>query len=540
MILYHAVSSYQLLEMALYKTHFKNDCSSILFISQDVVRRLPAYGEFKAFFDDIWVYDNGIGNYTLLKGGCVTPYFDGIFHSHGMELSDFEELYISCVHHSFGIYLAEKNLPFNYMEDGAGALSRPEVLRFVEGKFENKDALAQKYGLYDASNPNIKKCIYNPKFQKEGFEYSGLSEYFDLAQELEQMPDKTRDKLIKIFVDSGRIPSDRNAALILTEHFANLRILSWDQQKQLYELLIDYFLPDRALIFKPHPDDLMPYKDMFPESHVIRERFPAELLPFLFETRPELVVTVSSTSIYGIQQCFSDHLVFNYDFSHFKKQFRWLHRYYVALSVLIKDGDTPLYTYGVNSVIPNNMTKRTIRCAAELRAASSIEELSGHGNGAVILIDEVCGEMETDADTGIHTISEKICCFLDGLDEDTEVIFINSSKDYCFYHPRYKHLWEHIVPVRIVKHEISQRDVGISDFGKYEDEYIFYFCKGGNRMGPVETRELGHSNTVIEADTSDQDLQMRALKGILAATEKRLLYYIKQTDILRKKLEGHE
>ena len=206
MFLYHAVSSYQLIETTLHKNKYHRDEKCILFISQDVVRRLPNYNDFCHFFSDIWVYDNGVGNYAILKGQDYAAYFQRIFHEKKVQLSDFDEIYLACAHHSFGIFVAGLQIPFVFMEDGVGALSRPEVLHEVEKRFKNKDNLALQYGLYDGSNPQIKYCIYNAANQKEKFSHVKQLLNFEVYSELSAMTQEDRTYLLKIFTDISNIP----------------------------------------------------------------------------------------------------------------------------------------------------------------------------------------------------------------------------------------------------------------------------------------------------------------------------------------------
>ena len=45
-------------------------------------------------------------------------------------------------------------------------------------------------------------------------------------------------------------------------------------------MFVDYFLPGKNLVIKPHPDDLMYYSQIFPDAQIIREKFPSEFIPF--------------------------------------------------------------------------------------------------------------------------------------------------------------------------------------------------------------------------------------------------------------------
>lgn len=520
MILYHAISSYQLIEVVLHKIIYNNNKKAILMISQDVTRRLSRYEKFKQFFFDIIVYDNGIGNYSILKGNGLHEYFDNFFIQSKYNLSSFETIYVACAHHSFGIYLCDNKYSFVMFEDGAGAISRPEILELVEEKFVNKNELAKKYGLYTGIGSQIIYCIYNSKFQKEGFHALNKWKSFDIAEALSNLNVEIRNSLIHIFTDINKICVSQKSALILTEHFANLRIFSWENQAALYQLLSDYFLFNYHLVFKPHPDDLMYYSDLFLDSTVINDKFPAEILPFLFVSTPDVVATISSTAIYGIQQCFKEKLEFNYDFSHKKRQFLHLHKYYVILDQIFFNKINKIYIFGVNKAIITNLCKFNGWICSEI---IQLEDLKGNiSENSAVIVDE----------SPVHAarFSQQVSLFLEGLSESVQAYFVNSNEDYCFYHHHHKNLWKNFIPIEIVKKANRNKDIYLN----LDTECVYLYMKGGNKsMKSIHEKELSNSginiSTVIP---EDKDLKIKMLEGMLEATEKRLLYYIQKSSEL--------
>lgn len=514
MLLYHAISSYQLLEVVLHKVKYNTKEKAILFISFDVVRRLPNYGDFNKYFFKTIVYDNGIGNREIAAGKNVNLYFQSIFQENDINIDSIENIYACCVHHSFGIFLAQNNLPFNYMEDGAGAISRPEVLEMVEKKYTRKHELCLKFGLYDASNPLIKKRIYNKKYQKNDFNCLN-GEHFDIVNELEQLPESQRTELVRIFVNSDVINIEKNTALLLTEHFANLKIFSWEEQIILYQLITDYFLKDYSLVIKPHPDDLMYYSILFPQSYIIKDRFPAELLPFIFRKRPACVATVSSTAIYGLKQFFSKTLEFNYEFSHYRKQFHHLNKYYIAFKYLTQTygPEYSCHYLGVNIAVSKAFNDFLNIGPKKVHVHKSIDELSNFKSNCIWIIDAIEKPEEC---------SEAICGFLSDLSENACVIFINSNSDFCFYNYDYRSIWANIYPIQITKSALASKV-----YQNMEPEIIYVFKKGVFTEMDTDEKILENSGISISAESFSGDiLRIKTLEGILSATEKRLLYYI--------------
>ena len=99
--------------------------------------------------------------------------------------------------------------------------------------------------------------------------------------------------------------------LLLTQQFANLGQLSLEEQKSNYRHVFTYYLEGRKILIKPHPDDILYYSRLFPRCRILRDPFPCELLPFVFQKLPRTLCTVSSTGVNQIRQEFSDTLSFN-------------------------------------------------------------------------------------------------------------------------------------------------------------------------------------------------------------------------------------
>lgn len=528
MILYHAVSSYQLLEVTLHKFKFNRSESCVLLITVDVVRRLPNYKDFEQFFDQIIVYNNSIGNSKVSAKHELKAYFNSVFAKHNLKIGNFKEIYACCVHHSLGIFFAQNNIPFIYLEDGVGAISKPEVLESVECRYKEKHNLCLRYGLYNATNPNIVKRIYNAKHQKKGFVCQN-GENFDVVDELESFPTSERNALIHIFTKMPMIETSGNSVLLLTEHLANMMIMTWEDQIIIYQTIVDYFLKNYDLVIKPHPDDLMYYSKLFPKSKVIKDRFPAELLPFLFKTRPSCVATVSSTAIYGVQQCFEKVLQFNYDFSYKKKQFKYLHRYLAAYQYLkaVSKKNYTCHTYGVNPAISNAFEQFSNVGLEQTIIHENINDLADALPGDLWIIDVIEQAAET---------SEHMCNILEKLPVDVTVIFIDGNNDYPFFYPTKRKLWENIYVLGI-KQNVEELNIGISDMEYCKNDIIYLFKKGKKVTMTEYTEKLKCSHSILTiSDFNEQELEIKRLEGILKATEKRLLYYIHLTDTLNEQL----
>ena len=256
---------------------------------------------------------------------------------------------------------------------------------------------------------------------------------------------------------------------------------------------------------------------------MIRGKFPAEILPFLFEKRPKVVATVSSTAIYSLQPCFERTLNFNYEFSHYKKQFKYLHRYSTAFDVAEGYAPDATYSLGVNPAISNNFLAFTQIKINGITPLAHLDDFPSEAQRSVIIIDDCAVEM-----------AGQVGCFLERISENALAIFINSDQEFHFYSYDHRHIWNHITPICIRKTRLRDEDI----YDSLDDEFIYCFCKGGTIMLDIKERRLPHTGVTISATTPSSDsMQAKALEGILKATEQRLLYYINANNELEKRLK---
>src|SRR5699024_9943398 len=154
-----------------------------------------------------------------------------------------------------------------------------------------------------------------------------------------------------------RLPSKKGdcaQVLLLTQQFANLGQLTLDEQKGIYQHVFDYYLRGKQVLIKPHPDDILYYPRLFPHCEVLKEPFPSELLPFVFEKLPEILSTVSSTGVNQIRREFSDTLIFN---GLYEQTFHWDGSYYTALGLGAYLGAEGILCRGANKVQLENLEK---------------------------------------------------------------------------------------------------------------------------------------------------------------------------------------
>ncbi len=303
LVLYHAVSSYQLLEVMLHRMIFHKKDRAVLILPDFIVSKYPQYKklETEKFFHEVYLFPYLFIPHReedlILKD--VTQYYHQMIP---YSITDFSNIYVAGAHFYFSLYLIKNQIPFFFFEDAAGIISRSKQLyQILLKKFPVHAKIAQKYGLYDGTSPYICGIICLKEAQTADV---SSSKYIDFSVEkaLENLSFAKRRKIIRFFL---KRPISTNADIILlTQHFANLGIMSLKDQKQLYCNLKDT-LPDHVPIaIKKHPDDTLDYRELFPKADLIEEIFPSELLPYVFRKKPAIIYTFDSTGCENLKKHF--------------------------------------------------------------------------------------------------------------------------------------------------------------------------------------------------------------------------------------------
>ncbi|XOI99621.1 hypothetical protein ACMX2M_28110 [Paenibacillus polymyxa] len=529
MILYHAISSYQLLQSMVHKLLYHKSKKAILLTTNFLVEKFPIHSKmYSLFFDEVVVYHSheikGQEKLDLLDN--TNDYFTRFFEKEKINLDDLDHIFVSCAHSFFGIYLINIKKNFIFMEDASGLLSRPEILMNIEKKlFLAKHEISESFGLYNGDNELILEKYCNLQVQLPGFKDS-KAVHIDIVKSLDLLLPNELEIVLNFFgVD--HINFDENSMLILTQHFANLGIMSFEDQILIYQLLVDYFSLDYKVIFKLHPDDLMYYNLLFPESVSLKGKFPAELLPYAFKNPPKAALTVSSTAINNIGDQFERKIIFD---NNFEYEFKKIHRYYTALKFLdlLSYSNRKIYSYGVNEAIMKNLINYSDLNLYN-RSLYELSNINDISNNCIVVLDK----HDCDVDENIDIIK----CIKE-LDSNSVLLFLNSNEDYWFYSLESKKLLLDMIPITITK-TANAKDI----YQDLESETIYIYTKNEEVKKMIAEsefkRKLDNTGIVLGVEKKTQDeLRIKVLEGILEATEKRLLHYIKLNKELASKIEN--
>lgn len=302
-VLYHAVSSYQLLEVLLHRLLFHEKEKAVLLLPDFIVEKYPQYRklETRRLFDEVILFP-----YLHIPHREEERVLEDVARCYQQrvpyDITGFSHIYVAGAHFYFSLYLIENRVPFTFFEDAAGMLSRwRELDEALSRTFPIHAALASKYGLFDGSNPYVSRVVCLKRAQTVDV---SARKYLDFSVEdaLGGLSPAKRRKVIRFFL-KRRIRT-RADAILLTQHFANLGIMEEAEQRRLYEGMRDSLFKNVPLLIKKHPDDTLDYRTIFPHAQIIRETFPAELLPYVFTRKPAAVYTFDSTSCENLRAHF--------------------------------------------------------------------------------------------------------------------------------------------------------------------------------------------------------------------------------------------
>ncbi len=385
LILYYAMTNYQLLSLIVFKIKYKNNCDSIIYISEwlehnqpqtfENLKRSKIFSDVRIFKEYIWPRQN---NNQIL---------DEVINNAEVQLKDVinicDEIFIGADHQSFGIYLIKKKIKYNYFEESNGVLNNNNLLlgcikkeniaRFniinklkISGESEN---VINRYGDLTSNKKHNNKDID-----------------FKIRYELSKLKKDELSKILHIFGAKPFLIKEKQKNLLLTWHYCNMKYLSLDEEHLFFSLLADYFSsPNEKLIIKPHPSDVQGEYDKWFKDAIILNRFiPSELIPYCFTGKFKNGITNWSTSVNSLGDIINK--IINFD-TRIDNTFKEIDIYYVVTEFLkVIKYKTKIYLYNINEILLKRLIDTYFKDYENYYELIVIDELQFINDDAIYII----------------------------------------------------------------------------------------------------------------------------------------------------------
>ena len=431
-VIFQAVSVYQLLELIVYKERYLREKECVLLIPSWLKDKISSWNILTEEFNKVLILYLGFDYESPDIEKKIIDIYDHFFEDNKISVYDCSEIHIAGAHYGIGAYLCLKNISFYFWEDASGVIDNPEFLRGIEIQISAaREQFNDKLGLFDGNNSNIEK-IYANLSDISDVTNSNLR-IFNVIDEMSGLNTEALNRIMQIFTEERIIDVQKDSVLLLTEHFANCQRLTFEEQILIYQLYKDYFFENQKLVIKPHPDDLMYYDQIFKDAQIIKGKYPSEFLPYIFTNKPDILATISSAAIKTLKYSFEK--VFDLD-TLFEKRFKSIHRYYIALAVCLHFCKyEEIERKGIYNCLIDRLYEQN--CFSETQKKQNIR---------VKLVDDF-----EDLELKNNIFGQR-----DSVNEKTVIIFLNSLDEYHFYdNVGDSNIWEDIYPLTIKKEMLS-------------------------------------------------------------------------------------
>ncbi len=527
-MIYYALTTYHVLCCVLHKMAVAPHEKAVLLLSnihKNSVAYVSRYRD-SGIFDRVVLLDElsvlGHQKYLerkklptkLILSNCCRR-METVLKEEGISLKK-EELYLCPDHFLFGWYVIHNRMPYHCFEEGSGVLSDREFALNNMKRNRTQYQLCFSLGCFGDNHYAVEVLADRGK-QKPGYENEKMTD-FSVDHILAAMEPQERERVLRFFGGEEKIQLRENSSLLLTQHMANLGLMSLEDQHRLYTLFADYlFAPGSQLVIKPHPDDIAgTYRAVFGETVTILPfAMPSELMKYCLEGRFQKAAAAYSTSVRSMSYIADETLCFD---NRILKDWKYIPLYDAAVRFLQAVGITSAITNGDEGLMQelSCMNGKEIEFQLQQELLKEQENFTKWEEAVVFsdLTEEEPLERAAKTAAFLQKTRAKV------------VIFCQEKNEYPFFDGENRDVFRWVRPITL------------RAGGKVREIYIY--TKEQAIMETAEKfqqkKELPYTGVTIEMSgiaVSEQE-KIRVLEGVLAATEKRLNSYIEE----RKKAQA--
>lgn len=513
-MIYYALTTYHVLCCVLHKMTRHSQEKAVLLLSnihKNSVAYVNRYRE-SGIFDRVEILDElsvlehqrylerrKVPSGMILSACCHR--MEKLLKGMGISLKE-EERYLCPDHFPFGWYVIHNKLPYHCFEEGSGVLSDREFALNNMKRNRTQYRLCFTLGCF-GDNEFATEVLADAEKQKPGYENPKMTD-FSVDRILREMDKGERRRVLRFFGAGETIQLTENSSLLLTQHMANLGLMTLPEQHRLYTLFADYlFAPDSQLVIKPHPDDIAgTYRDIFGEEVIILPfAMPSELMKYCIEGRFHKAAAAYSTSVRSMSYISDETLCFD---SRILQDWKYMEQYDCAVRFLQAAGIRSAVTDG------DELLLHELSVMAGAPIAFSHPEAWMENSSEAVVISDL-----TDEDPIAR--AEQVSAYL-ARTQARVVAFCQEKELFSFFNGKNQEVFQYLRPITLRIGEKTRQ--------------IYVYTKERSIMETAEKfhceKELRYTGVTVRMDgiSASEAEKIRLLEGVLAATEKRLNSYI--------------
>lgn len=227
--------------------------------------------------------------YTKMLGKLQEPYVP-------VDFKEYQDIYVFCDSDPIGYYLSYKKIYYHALEDGLNCIMHYDTARYDNrGHFELKAKFAA-WNLIFIQNGYAKYCIDMEVNNIACLPYP-CPKYIEKsrAELVENIKEEDKLMIISIFMENPKLLLDQLAKaspekekiLVLSEPLCDL-----ETRERIFKDIVEQYGKNADVFIKPHPRDVLDYKEKFPKQIVIQGKFPMEVMNFIPGVRWNKVISV--------------------------------------------------------------------------------------------------------------------------------------------------------------------------------------------------------------------------------------------------------
>lgn len=322
-------------------------------------------------------------------------------------------------------------------------------------------------------------------------------------------------------MEDKKISIGQDDVLILTQCFYDDGRLSYQEHLELYKTMADYIFPGRHLWVKRSKEDFTDYGKVLGAGQVADRKTPLARIPQLLEGKGGCFACFAEEGKKlensGLKNSFAEFVSLE---ESFLQSWRKAAKYVAALALLQKAyAQVPkMGLAGIDETFLKVMAAK--RFAMEDLSMEKLEDFAEISSGTVWLIDaEYC---QLDRENLKNALSSQ--------PDDTMIILLQSEGLDLLYDRKTKNIETSLMPLPLVIESRNGMDK--------RTENIYIISNNEEHRKAVNNLEMNMENkhlqeTVRSQSMDEKDIRIKALEGILEATENRLLYYIDKCNLLK-------